>query len=150
MTGKQTDSDQQPSIQKLHLEHICNSKKAIVHEHLASQKQLDLQRRESVRNKFSEKKKSPDPVPITEVHQNWWCLGPNIPNWLKMNGIIFIQGDQGIKLVLFHFAAVTRPCRNAFKRWIQNVSDKGGFKFLNKMKPNTVPLMQAGTENVTV
>ena len=82
----------------------CNifvtARKAIVHEPVASQKQLDLQRRESGRNKFSGGKKSTDPVPITEVHQSWWCLDPNIPNLLKINGIIFIQGDQGIKLVL--------------------------------------------------
>jgi hypothetical protein len=45
-------------------------RKAIVHECLVSQKQLDLQKkRESVRNKFLKKNRG-NPIPITEVHQN--------------------------------------------------------------------------------
>lgn len=46
-------------------------RKAIVHECLVSQKQLDLQKKEKVLEISLKKKvESGNPIPITEVHQN--------------------------------------------------------------------------------
>lgn len=125
-------------------------RKAIAHEFLVNQKQLDLQKKETVRNKFSIKKKH-------RHFSHYWSPSELIVFVSKYSKLVkkkrphFYSGWLRNKVGAFNsVATVTGACRNALKRWIQNPSDMVRFKSLNKMKSNRVPVMPAEKAGITV